>query len=214
VSGKDDPGSKEPSGPRDVEGKLETLVRKGDLTAAATLAYGAYGPEVLGYLVNVLGSRDSADEVFSQSLEDLWRGLAAFGFRCTVRTWFYVLARHAVARFQRAPWNQRGRRAGDEQMEGVIAQTRTSTQPWLRTDVKDRWRALRDSLEPDDRSLLVLRVDRGLEWKDIARVTLGEECPEATQLTREADRLKKRFQSLKNDLRQRARDIGLVEGNR
>jgi len=76
---------------------------------------------------------------------------------------------------------------------------------------KDRWRSLRESLAPDDRSLLVLRVDRQLEWNEIARVTLGQEHPDATEVRRESDRLKKRFQLLKQDLRRRAREIGLLD---
>jgi RNA polymerase sigma-70 factor (ECF subfamily) len=57
---------------------------------------------------------------------------------------------------------------------------------------------------------LVLRVDRSLEWKEIARVTLGSESPDAADLVREADRLKKRFQLLKEELRRRAHDAGLT----
>jgi RNA polymerase sigma-70 factor (ECF subfamily) len=210
---KDDPGSKNFRSPDDVELKLEALGRTGDLNALATLALDRYGAELFGYLVNVMGSQADASEVFSQVAEDLWRGLPTFGFRCSIRTWLYVLARHAVARFRRAPWNQgQRRRTGDDQLEALVAHTRTLTQPWLRTDVKDRWRALRESMAPEDRSLLVLRVDRQLEWKEIARVALGEECPDAADLTRESDRLKKRFQLLKEDLRRRARATGLLDG--
>jgi RNA polymerase sigma-70 factor (ECF subfamily) len=206
---KNDPGSATPGG---VELKLEALGRSGDLNALATLAVETYGAELFGYLVSVMGSEADASEVFSQVAEDLWRGLPTFRFRCSIRTWLYVLARHAAARFRRAPWNQgQRRRAADQQLEALVAHTRTLTQPWLRTDVKNRWSALRESLDPEDRSLLVLRVDCQLEWKEIARVTLGEESPDAAALTRESDRLKKRFQLLKEDLRRRARAAGLLD---
>ena len=95
-------------------------------------------------------------------------------------------------------------------VQALVAHTRSQTQPWLRTNVKDRWRALRESLDEDDRSLLLLRVDRKLEWKDIARVMLGDESDEAA-LLRETERLKKRFQLLKEDLRRRAREVGLID---
>jgi hypothetical protein len=42
-------------------------------------------------------------------------------------------------------------------------------------------------------------------------VTLGVESPDAAQLVRESDRLKKRFQLLKDELRRRARVAGLVD---
>ena len=90
---------------------------------------------------------------------------------------------------------------------------RTQTEPWLRTDVKDRLRQLRDSLNPDDRVILVLRLDRGLSWNEVALVTLGEEGASAEALRRESARLRKRFQDLKEELRVRAQRAGLLEAD-
>jgi RNA polymerase sigma-70 factor (ECF subfamily) len=196
---------------RDVEAELGSLIRQRALDRAATRAIECYGPELLGFLINVLGSEADAAEVFSQMSEDLWRGLPAFATQCSVRTWLYVLARHAAARFRRSPWNRRARRTGDAEFDALVESARTNTQPWRRTDVKDRWRTLRESLDDDDRSLLVLRVDRALEWRDIARVTLGSEAPDAPALALETARLRKRFQLLKQELRRRAREAGLLE---
>ena len=47
---------------------------------------------VLGYLIATLDDRDDAAEVFSVLSEDLWRGIAAFGWRSSFRTWMYTLA--------------------------------------------------------------------------------------------------------------------------
>jgi RNA polymerase sigma-70 factor (ECF subfamily) len=191
--------------PRDEPPKPEAL------RAATTRALETYGQEVFAYLVRVLGSESDAEEVFSQVAEDLWRGLPTFQSRCSMRTWLYVLARHSAAEYRRAPWNRSGRRTGDEQLDELVAHTRTRTQPWMRTDVRDRWRSLRDSLDPEDRSLLVLRLDRRLEWKEIACVTLGDASPDPARLLREANRLKKRLQLLKDDLRRRASEAGLLD---
>jgi RNA polymerase sigma-70 factor (ECF subfamily) len=193
----------------EVEVELQALAQRGMYDAAATHAIEAYGPELLGFLTNLMGSQSDATEVFSQAAEDMWRGLPTFGFRCSMRTWLYVIARHAAARFRRTPWHRAECQASQEALEAVVARTRTATLPWLKTDVKDRWRSLRDSLEPDDRTLLVLRVDRRMEWKEIARIVLGDASPDMATLTRESDRLKKRFQLLKEDLRRRARAAGL-----
>jgi RNA polymerase sigma-70 factor (ECF subfamily) len=149
--------------------------------------------------------------VFAQLAEDLWRGLPGFDGQCSLRTWLYVLARHAAARFRRSPWNHEGRRTGDDSLDALVEHARSRTQPWLRTSVKDRFRALRESLDPDDRALLVLRVDRDLGWNDIARVTLGSESPDEAALKRESDRLRKRFQLLKDELRQRALAAGMLD---
>lgn len=192
----------------ELEHELVALIRARQLDGAATRALESYGPELYGFLVSYLGNESDAAEVFSQVGEDLWKGLPSFGLGCSVRTWLYVLARHAASRFRRSPWN---RRTGDSHLDAVVDAVRTRTQPWLRTDVKDRFRALRDALDPDDRSLLVLRVDRGLSWEEVARVTLSLEAPDAAVLGRETDRLRKRYQLLKDDLRRRAREAGLLD---
>ncbi len=77
----------------DVETKLHSLIRAGALDEAATKALEAYGPELYGFLVHLMGGEPAAAEVFSQTAEDLWRGLPAFEMRCAVRTWMYLLAR-------------------------------------------------------------------------------------------------------------------------
>lgn len=192
----------------ELEGELAALIRDKQLDRAATQALEAYGAELYGFLVSLLGNEADAADVFSQVGEDLWRGLPSFGLGCSVRTWLYVLARHAAARFRRSPWH---RRVGESRLDGIVERARTQTQPWLRTDVKDRFRALRDALDPDDRSLLVLRVDRGLAWEEVARVMLGVEAADAAVLGRETDRLRKRYQLLKDELRKRAREAGLAD---
>jgi RNA polymerase sigma-70 factor (ECF subfamily) len=151
-----------------------------------------------------------ATEVFSEVGESLWTALPAFEFRCSVRTWMYVLARHAAAHYRRTPWNQRKRRGGSSQLEELIADVRTRTKPWLITDVKDRFRTLRQALDPEDREMLVLRVDRDLPWEEVARVMLGDESPDIEAVRKESARLRKRYQFVKDELRRRAREAGLV----
>jgi RNA polymerase sigma-70 factor (ECF subfamily) len=192
------------------EREVRDLLQTQQLHPAATLALRTYGPELYGFLAGQLQNNTDADEVFSQLTEDLWRGLPQFEWRCSLRTWLYLLARHAASRFRVSPWN-RGGRTGDSRLDEQIAQVRSQTEPWLRTDVKDRLRQLRDSLDPDDRLILVLRLDRGLSWNEVAVVTLGEEKASAEALRRESARLRKRFQDLKDELRGRAERAGLLE---
>ena len=182
------------------------------LDPAATLALRTYGPELYGFLASQLGNDADTAEVFSQLTEDLWRGLPRFEWRCSLRTWLYLLARHATSRFRSSPWN-RGGRTGDSKLDAQIAEVRSRTEPWLRTEVKDRLRRLRDSLAPEDRLLLVLRLDRQLAWNEVALVTLGEEAAAAEELKKESARLRKRFQDLKEELRVRARRAGLLEAD-
>jgi RNA polymerase sigma-70 factor (ECF subfamily) len=179
----------------------------------ATLAVETYGAELYGFLLGTLGNPGSANDVFSQVIETFWRGLPSFAGRCSVRTWLYLLARHAEVDYRRSPWNG-SRRTGDAQLDAMVDRMRSETPPWQRTEVKSRWGALRDALAPDDRALLVLRVDRGLSWTDIARVTLCDIEPDTATLDRESRRLRKRFQLLKQRLRAEVRAAGLREAAR
>ena len=200
------------AGSPDRERQVRDLLKARRLDPAATLALRTYGPELYGFLASQLGNESDAAEVFSQLTEDLWRGLPRFEWRCSLRTWLYLLARHATSRFRSSPWN-RGGRTGDSKLDVQIAEVRSRTEPWLRTEVKDRLRRLRDSLAPDDRLLLVLRLDRQLAWNEVALVTLGEEGATAEALKRESARLRKRFQDLKEELRVRAVREGLLEAD-
>ena len=192
----------------DVDAEIAELVRAGAFDKAATLALDTYGGELFGFLVHSLGNESDAGEVFSQTAEDLWKGLPKFAFRCSTRTWLYVLARHATSRYRRSPWQRRGT---ESKIESAVAMARSRTQPWLRTEIKDKFTALRESLDEDDRALLALRVDRDLAWEDVARVMLGDDACDDKTVTRETDRLRKRFQLLKGELRKRAEAAGLLD---
>jgi RNA polymerase sigma-70 factor, ECF subfamily len=197
----------------DVEARLTRALSERAFDQVATLAMEAYGAELHGYLISTLGNPGDAGDVFSQVMETFWRGLPRFAGRCSVRTWLYLLARHAEVNHRRSPWHG-PRRTGDAQLDEIVDRVRSQTPPWQRTEVKDRWSEVRDALAPDDRALLVLRVDRDLAWADIARITLGDAEPAAAALDRESRRLRKRFQLLKERLRAEVRAAGLREAAR
>ena len=69
--------------------------------------------------------------------------------------------------------------------------------------LKDVYADIRSSLDEEDQTLLVLRVDRELAWRDIAIVLLGEEAP-ADDVTRKAASLRKQFERVKVQLRELA----------
>jgi hypothetical protein len=59
---------------------------------------------------------------------------------------------------------------------------------------------LRNTLDPDDQVLLVLRVDRELAWREIAIVMLGDQAADE-DVTRKAATLRKQFERVKLQLR-------------
>lgn len=195
----------------ELERQIRSHFEAGALDEAATVALEGYGREVLGYLIAIMRSEEDASEVFSQVGEDLWRGIPSFRWRCSFRTWLYTLARHAASRFRRAPHNQRGRRVPLSQIGEVAVRVRSRTLPYLRTEVKDRFAELRRSLDADDQSLLIFRVNRGLSWNEIAIVLGGAPADDEAGLERAAARWRQRFQTVKRRLYERARQEGLFD---
>jgi RNA polymerase sigma-70 factor (ECF subfamily) len=95
--------------------------------------------------------------------------------------------------------------------EKIAHAVRTETLSFLQTQKRNRLQSLREELPPDDRTLLILRVDRHLEWPELARVLAGDDVPlDEASLKREAARLRKRYQIVKDRLRDLAKREGLV----
>jgi RNA polymerase sigma-70 factor (ECF subfamily) len=197
-----------------MEAQVRELCTLGRGDDAATAALKGYGPEILGFILALVRSEDDASDVFSIFSEDLWRGLPGFVWQCSLRTWSYTLARHAVHRFRTSPHRDAARRIPLSQASALSrlgAQLRTTTLPFLRASAKSQLDEVRRSLPEDDQTLLILRVDKGLDWNEIARVmAAGEEEPTGPALSKEAARLRKRFQLLKDRLRELAAERGLL----
>ena len=194
-----------------LEATLRQQCAQGDFRGAGEAALRAYGPELFGFLVSMHRSADDASEVFAVFSEDVWRGLPRFGWGCTFRTWAYTLARNASNRFLKGRYRRgKGQVAMSGISQAIALELRTATLTYLQTDHKDRFAALRESLSLEDQTLLILRVDRGLAWEELARVMLGEELsPTAEDLKKESARLRKRFQLVKEKLVTLGKQAGL-----
>jgi RNA polymerase sigma-70 factor (ECF subfamily) len=182
----------------ETESLARRCVADGDVTAAARLLIEAFGPEVLGWLNAMCRSTSDAEDAFAATCERLLRSLPTLQREGSLRTWMYVVARNIVYDQHR---RERGRQAvplsGAPELADLV---RSTTAAHLATRNKDRLRVLRDALDPEDRMLLVLRVDRELPWRDIAEI-LTDDADDPEHLTREAARLRKRFERVKEQLR-------------
>lgn len=177
--------------------------------SALTAAIEGYGPEVLGYMHTVGRGEVDADEAFSELCERLWRGLPTFEWRSTFRTWMYVVARNVMHNHHQSRRGQRARvvpLADAPEVAEVAERVRTTTAVYLKTETKTRLQAVREALDPDDQTLLVLRLDRKLSWSETAIVLCGGEVTEEADVAREAARLRKRFERLKSQVTQRLRE--------
>jgi RNA polymerase sigma-70 factor, ECF subfamily len=186
--------------PAAIEAEARRLCDAGDAGAAATVVIAGLGPELMGFLAVMTRDLDEANEVFAELCVRIWRGLPGFRWESSLRTWAYVVARHALHDHaeQRAAW--RGRHAAmpeDSELHALITRVRLETTTRLRNERQGRAARLRARLSPDEQALLTLRVDRGLPWADVARV-LGVEGDGAVAT------LRKRYQRLMEDLKKMA----------
>jgi RNA polymerase sigma-70 factor, ECF subfamily len=188
-----------------LESELRRMYDIGDLNAVATMSIRGYGPEIFGFLVGMARDADAAADIFSGTCERIWRGLPGFRWESSLRVWAYAIARHHFHHWMRDRAKQRRNvpLSDAPQLAELANAVRSSTAEHLRTEVKDGFARLRESLDPDDQLLLALRLDGRMPWNDVARVMAGEGQGEPTP--RDVAALRKRFERLKKQIRELAR---------
>ena len=192
----------------DRETKIHAAFRAADYTMAAQRIIEVYGPELLAFLRSLLRTPDEAGDAFQVFCEEMWKSLPRFRGSSSFRTWSYAIARHAAGRQIRSP-HRRGERniplSRAPEIAAIAEQVRTSTVNYMRTEVKDRVAELRERLDPEERALFVLRLNRKMSWPEIAQIIDGADgsdhrMPDAELKTRAAA-LRKRFSRAKERLR-------------
>jgi RNA polymerase sigma-70 factor (ECF subfamily) len=200
-------------GTTDQEQAIRAAFEVQQLALAARIAFQSYGDEILSFLMTRLRNPSDAHEVFSMFAEDLWTGLGGFGWRCSVRTWLYTLARNATSRYLLSPHKKGERNLSLAQLESrsaVEERLRSATGVYQQTAIKDRFRLLREQLAEDDQTLLILRVDRGMSFRDLSLAMSGDAELDEPTLAREAARHRKAFERVKTELRELAEREGLL----
>jgi RNA polymerase sigma-70 factor (ECF subfamily) len=183
------------------DSRLHERVRQGRLNEAVAEAIKLYGPEIYTLLVSIHRSHQDANDVFSLFCERVWKGLARFEGRSSFRTWAYTIAWHASSSFRDQQHARREELITDSQLGELARQVRAETLSRLRNEKRSRLREIRETLPAEDQLLLVLRVERELDWKDLSRVMNPDAELDDDALTRESARLRQRFQAVKQRLR-------------
>jgi RNA polymerase sigma factor (sigma-70 family) len=197
----------------DDEQELRRAWNDGDFRAVTTLALERYGPEILGVLAVQLRSTADASEAFSMFSEALWAGVPGFQWRCSLRAWAHRIARHAALRWATAGARSPERNLSMEQggVFELAEQVRSSTLVHLRSEVKSEVRRLREELPQTEQMLLILRIDKALEWTEIAAALADHDLLDPEELKRESARLRKHFQHVTKKLRDLARERGILD---
>jgi RNA polymerase sigma-70 factor (ECF subfamily) len=194
-----------------LEQEVRVLCQHGDVGRAVERTLQIYGMEIMRLMTSVLHNPELAKDAFSVFCESLLKGLPSFRWESSLRTWSYRLARNACYQLAHAP-SAREMPVSSSGIPDQAQRHRSDTSPWQRTSVKERFRALRESLEPEERMLLLLRVDQRMAWNEVARVMWdSEEAPTSAGLARKATALRQQFQRIKLHLREMALKEGLIE---
>lgn len=201
-----------------LEARISSALAAGDRDRAVTALLQGYGPEVLRFLAALHRDEDEAAEVFSKFAEAIWTAAEGFKGQSSARTWAYAIARRTSLRHRRDARRREARFQPFPEgsaLSDVEARVRTETLSFLRTERRSKLAALREALPPEDQMLLMLRVDRKLAWNELALVLSEDnDAPLAGEaLKREAARLRKRFQTVKDRLREAGRREGLIAGD-
>ncbi len=192
------------------EQRIHELCEQGDVGRAVEEALAGYGAEFMRLLGSLLNDRERAREAYGILSETLLMDLPGFRWESSFRTWAHRVARNVAYRMATSP-------AGREvpvshgAFEQQVHREWSRTRPWLRTDIKERVRALRSQLEPSEQLLLELRIDRRMSWTDVARHLSGPDEPMTSDaLARRSAVLRQQFQRIKARLRALAREAELL----
>ena len=176
---------------------MRSLLEKGEYEAAVTLVIEAFRPDVLASLSTRL-DEDEANDALSLWSEAVWKDLRSFRWQASLRAWANGVAKHSCSRIIRKPHRHREQHLSSSAASWMAASIGASAA--ISSEQHQKLAVLRGMLDEDEQELLTLRIDRGLEWEEIAYIL--ETNPAA---------LRKRMERLKKKLEQLARDLGLLD---
>jgi DNA-directed RNA polymerase specialized sigma24 family protein len=118
-------------------------------------------------------------------------------------TWALRLAWYSAKEYKRTLARRHEERLATDAVSQIVQEVRTGTAAAFKTEARDRWAKIKDSLSPAERSLLLLRIERKLPWKEVAAI-MAEEGEAAGEVA-----LRKRLERLSDKLRELAKESGL-----
>lgn len=189
-----------------IDTVVQGLLGAGNVAGAATEAIRGLGPSVLQYLRSLLRDEGDAGEAFSSFAEHLWVGLKSYRGEGSFRSWTFRLARNAALNLRNEAWHRQVRPFDTGEATALADEVRTRSSSRMEKQRQaQELEELRRELSEEDRTLLILRVDQELSWPEISDVlSMGGEPILPNTLAQ-------RFVHIKQLLRKRARDRGLLD---
>ena len=188
-----------------LERKIGELLATGDVRAAATETIRGFGPAVVRFLRSSLRDEDDAADAFSRFAEKLWRSLPSFRGECSLRAFCYRVAWSEAEHVRGDAYRKRRVRLRSGIAARLAEEVRASSEAG-RERRAERFAELRAALQPHEQSLLALRIDQELSWREIAHVLAAGGEPAVTEAA-----VRKRFERTKDKVAAMARERGFLE---
>jgi RNA polymerase sigma-70 factor (ECF subfamily) len=196
---------------RAQEDEIRGLCERRAYAEAVERTLALYREELARFIRAVVRQPDLAGDIYACVCEKLLKNLARFRWESSLRMWLFRIARNECMESLRSP-ARRELLVSEPLRSDAAERERSRTKPWLRTDVKGRFHALREQLSPHERMLLQLKVDQDLPWTEVAEILWEEaEPPTREDLARRAVALRQQFMRLKERLRALAMESGLLD---
>ncbi len=187
-----------------LEEQVAKLLAAGDAKGATTIVLRAHGLAAHRLLFAILGDPTLADDAHALFAEWVWRGIGSYRGLSSLRAWCFGVAAHAARRVREEPWRRRARRLSTTGAAALVARQAPSSQP-AADDLERGLAAVRAELSDSERTLLVLRLDRSLGWREIEQILRELGDPSS------APALRKRYERLRSKLAQMLKDRGLLD---
>lgn len=178
------------------DAELRALHERGAYAECLTAALARYGDELRGFTRARLDDGEVA-EPWAEICAAWVEGLPRFQWRSSLRTWLYQVARHTLIRHRE---RRRTSHLPLSQVPEPIAPAPSEVPSFLGDRAQAQLQRIRAGLDDEDRSLLYLRIDRGLDWREVA-AALAEPGADEEELVRRSAALRKRFERLKAQLK-------------
>ena len=193
-----------------LEEEVRCLCQQGAVGKAVERVLQGHGLEVQRVMSGILRDEVRVQDAYGIFCERLLKWLPGFRGEGQLWMWLNRMARNSCLQLLKAP----GRRevpVSDSQFPDQARPERSQTPLWQQDAMKERFRALRESLQPQDRMLLALRLDQKLSWREVARRMSGPQGALTEEaLNRRATTLRQQFQRAKARLRALAMEDSLL----
>jgi RNA polymerase sigma-70 factor (ECF subfamily) len=176
-----------------LDRRVRALLAAGQHAEASTAAIRELGPQVLRYVRAMVRAPADAEDAFARWAECLWAGLPDYRGDASLRTWALRLAHNAALELLGGAHRRRTRPLLTGEASRLAVSIRTKSV--VRVDrQRRRLDDLLGALTPGERTLILLRIDQGLDWEEIAQVlSTGEDQVSPKTAAKRFERLKGRL---------------------